>query len=180
MALYNQIVFVLLCLEILAFVLLIIPLPFTWRRRVFRAIATSPIIARLQYVLKIMFIFVGILFIDAVQRMIKVQQEGLQAKDRGTRGDIRSESDWRSRKFLAERNFYLTGFTLFLSLILSRTYSLVLELIQIQEDLAHLKSKGAPKGSDGQAQLKQLQKEYDELSAKYAQATSAVSNKKVD
>lgn len=33
------------------------------------------------------------------------------------------------------------GFTLFLSLILSRTYSLVLDLIKAQEDLAILKTK---------------------------------------
>lgn len=31
---------------------------------------------------------------------------------------------------MTERNWYLTGFTLFLSLILSRTYSLILELVR--------------------------------------------------
>ena len=83
--------------------------------------------------------------------------------------DLRSQTDYRSRKFLAgafhsrcsnlfclyrvlisttehrtERNFYLHGFTLFLSLILSRVYSLVLDLIKAQEDLAIIKSQVNP------------------------------------
>lgn len=45
--------------------------------------------------------------------------------------------DFRQR---SERNFYLHGFTLFLSLILSRVYSLVLDLIKAQEDLAIIKA----------------------------------------
>lgn len=80
---------------------------------------------------------------------------------------MRTQSDYRSRKFLsgkllpsgiqgcietfangpelfAERNFYLHGSCLLLSLILSRTYSLVLDLIKAQEELAIFK---AEKGS---------------------------------
>jgi hypothetical protein len=34
---------------------------------------------------------------------------------------------------------YMRGFTLFLSLILSRTFALILDLIKAQEDLATLK-----------------------------------------
>lgn len=39
----------------------------------------------------------------------------------------------------AQRNMYLTGFCLFLSLVLTRTFSIVLDLIQTQEDYAKLK-----------------------------------------
>ena len=40
---------------------------------------------------------------------------------------------------LSERDMYMRGFTLFLSLILSRTFTLILDLIKAQEDLATLK-----------------------------------------
>ena len=39
----------------------------------------------------------------------------------------------------AQRNMYLTGFCLFLSLVLTRTFAMVLDLIQTQEDYAKLK-----------------------------------------
>ncbi|KAL8291270.1 hypothetical protein RQP46_002248 [Phenoliferia psychrophenolica] len=181
MALYNQLVFALLCVEILTFLILIVPMPFTIRRKMFKAIATSPVLAKVQYALKIIFCFVALLFVDAVNQMRKIQREGALAKETGARADLRGENDYRSRKFLSERNFYIYSFTLFLSLILSRTYSLVLDLIKAQEDLAVLKTKVSSAGPAGESkQLKDLQKEYDALAVKYASATGAVADKKKD
>lgn len=74
------------------------------------------------------------------------------------------------------------GFTLFLSLILSRTYSLVLDLIKAQEDLAIAKTQlsGAGAGAGGATadseKLQALQKEYDALAAQVA----VKSDKRVD
>ena len=39
----------------------------------------------------------------------------------------------------AQRNTYLTGFCLFLSLVLTRTFYIVLDLIHTQEEYAKLK-----------------------------------------
>jgi len=39
----------------------------------------------------------------------------------------------------AQRNTYLTGFCLFLSLVLTRTFYIILELIRTQEEYAKLK-----------------------------------------
>lgn len=39
--------------EMLIFCALIVPLPFTWRRRLFTFISESPIIAKLQYGMKV-------------------------------------------------------------------------------------------------------------------------------
>ncbi|KAK4700781.1 B-cell receptor-associated protein 31, partial [Phenoliferia sp. Uapishka_3] len=173
----------------------------TSQRKMFKAIATSPILAKVQYALKIIFCFVALLFVDS-----KIQREGILAKETGARADLRGENDFRSRKFLSEvsfsvstllvarklmrlavpqRNFYIYSFTLFLSLILSRTYSLVLDLIKAQEDLAILKTKiGSGPGSDEgktQMQLADLQKEYDALANKYAEKTGeVVADKKID
>ncbi|GAA5916339.1 hypothetical protein JCM5296_003090 [Sporobolomyces johnsonii] len=150
MAIHNQLTFCLLLLEIATFAILIVPLPFTWRRALFKTIAESQIIAKVQYGLKITFIFVALLFVDAVNQMLKIHREKETLQEQGAvRQDLRSETDYRSRKFLAERNFYLHGFTLFLSLILSRTYSLVLDLIKAQEDLAILKQQaGHPEAKE--------------------------------
>jgi len=68
-------VFALLVFEMVVFMSLIIPLPFTIKRKLFAFISESPIIAKLQYGLKITFIFILILFLDSVNRVYRVQQE---------------------------------------------------------------------------------------------------------
>ncbi|GAA5827856.1 hypothetical protein JCM11251_007705 [Rhodosporidiobolus azoricus] len=141
MAIHNQISFVILCAEIMLFSVLVVPLPFTWRRALLKTIAESYVIAKLQYGLKIALIGVGTLFLDAVNQMLKIHREReLTAQAGAAPPDMRAQSDYRSRKFLSERNFYLHGACLFLALILSRTYSLVLELVKAQEDLAVIKA----------------------------------------
>ncbi|POW00539.1 hypothetical protein PSTT_13091 [Puccinia striiformis] len=161
--LYNWMVFSLLIIDIVTFIVLVMPLPFTWRRVLFRFLATSKLVAKLQYALKILFIFVTVLFVDSVQRMTKIHHEGEAAKEQGAGvgRDLRSETDWRSRKFLSERDMYMRGFTLFLSLILARTFSLILDLIKAQEDLATLK-----KQTSGQSREKGLS---EEIEKKYKQ-----------
>lgn len=46
-------VFLLLVSEMAIFLALIVPLPFTWRRKLFTFISESPIIAKLQYGMKV-------------------------------------------------------------------------------------------------------------------------------
>ena len=94
-------VFALLMLEMIIFGALIVPLPFTWRRKLFTFISESPLIAKLQYGMKvrhpalktcllselihgqITFIFILILFLDSVSRVYRVQAELQAVKDRG-------------------------------------------------------------------------------------------------
>jgi peptidoglycan hydrolase CwlO-like protein len=47
-------------------------------------------------------------------------------------------SEIQARKFYAQRNMYLCGFTLFLSLILNRTYVLVVDLLHAEDKLKAL------------------------------------------
>jgi B-cell receptor-associated protein 31 len=54
---------------------LIVPMPHAMRRRLFTFLSESPIIAKLQYGMKITFIFILILFIDSVNRVYRVQLE---------------------------------------------------------------------------------------------------------
>lgn len=50
----------------------------------------------------------------------------------------------QARKFYSQRNMYLCGFTLFLSLILNRTYVMILDVLRLEEEVKSLK--GDPKG----------------------------------
>lgn len=171
------------------------PLPFSARRKLFRFLATSEIVGRINYCIRITFIFVAVLFIDAFQRMIKVSQESHVNERAQGLHDFRSETNYHAKKFYAQRNVYLTGFTLFLSMILARTHSLVLDLINAQEELAA--SVGGSEGGAGSSivssdkkhqeeiqtmkkQMQQQQAEYNRLSDELAKAQSAVSDKKSD
>jgi len=146
MTLYYSLVFALLVTEMVVFMSLIVPMPFTWRRRLFNFISENPLIAKLQYGLKITFIFILILFIDSVNRVYRVQLEISTAHREGRAsaetvgGAARSEV--QARKFYSQRNMYLCGFTLFLSLILNRTYVMILDVLRLEEEVRRLQ--GSP------------------------------------
>lgn len=150
MTLYYSLVFLLLVSEMAIFLALIVPLPFTWRRKLFTFISESPIIAKLQYGMKITFIFILILFIDSVNRVYRVQVE-LAAFAKSERGGATvmggsERMEVQARKFYSQRNMYLCGFTLFLSLILNRTYVMILDVLRLEEEVKTLKGDPAVKG----------------------------------
>lgn len=113
----------------------------------------------------------------------------------------------QARKFYSQRNMYLTGFTLFLSLILNRTYGMILDVLRLEEKLrlyegdkhaggkqgekldpgfradqiGQLKRELGKKDKEIEAITKQaegLRKEYDELSVKYNQTNPGDGDKK--
>ncbi|WPH04906.1 Hypothetical protein R9X50_00780300 [Acrodontium crateriforme] len=152
MTLYYSLVFALLVFEMGVFMTLIIPLPFSLKRAIFTFISENPIVAKLQYGLKITFIFILILFIDSVNRVYRVQLELSQAKFQGgaaaaVAGHERMEV--QARKFYSQRNMYLCGFTLFLSLILNRTYVMILDVLRLEEELKQLKGQDTKKTKSG-------------------------------
>jgi len=211
MTLYYSLVFLLLVAEMSLFMLLIVPLPFTIRRKMFTFISESPLVAKLQYGMKITFIFILILFIDSVNRVYRVQVELAAASENagnaaGVMGHERMEV--QARKFYSQRNMYLCGFTLFLSLILNRTYIMILDVLRLEEkvkkyegdpkatgkeaeklanagnvgEIGRLKKELAEKDRDLQNLKKQaegLNREYGDLSDKYS-ATQADGTPKKD
>jgi B-cell receptor-associated protein 31 len=102
----------------------------------------------------------------------------------------------QARKFYSQRNMYLCGFTLFLSLILNRTYVMIIEVMRLEDqvrsyegtktntkeaeklavagkpgEVARLRKEVEQKDQDLKTlkkQSEQLHKSYDELSDKYA------------
>ncbi|KAL2255283.1 hypothetical protein VTK26DRAFT_3687 [Humicola hyalothermophila] len=202
MTLYYTLVFLLLVAEMALFMLLILPLPFAMRRKMFTFISENPVVAKVQYWLKITFIFILILFIDSVNRVYRVQVELAAATENqgasapAIMGHERLEV--QARKFYSQRNMYLCGFTLFLSLILNRTYIMILETLRLEDRLKQYEGGGknakeaeklAVAGDPGEiARLRReielrdrdietlkkqaagLHREYDSLAEKYGRA----------
>jgi hypothetical protein len=174
MTLYYSLVFALLVLEMVIFMALIVPIPFTWRRKLFTFISESPLVAKLQYGMKITFIFILILFIDSVNRVYRVQIElAASAKSNNQGAGVLGGSERmevQARKFYSQRNMYLCGFTLFLSLILNRTYVMILDVLRLEEEVKTLKGQpgGAKFGSSLQkaGQPGEVGKLKEELAAK--------------
>ncbi|KAK7698091.1 Endoplasmic reticulum transmembrane protein 3 [Diaporthe eres] len=183
--------------EMALFMFLIVPMPFSLKRRVFTFISENPIVAKLQYGLKITFIFILILFIDSVNRVYRVQVELSAVTEGGNNAQAimgHERLEVQARKFYSQRNMYLCGFTLFLSLILNRTYIMILEVLRLEEklkqyegtdknakqseklsqaggagEIAGLKRQLAKKDQDIETLKKQaegLHREYNELSEK--------------
>ncbi|KAG6334549.1 hypothetical protein ID866_4546 [Astraeus odoratus] len=226
MTIYYSLTFLLLAAEMGTFCILVFPLPYTVRKKLFRFLSESPIVAKVAYGLKISFMqviylvassptelccrFVGILFADALQRMFRVTAEAEMLKTGQGMKDARTESSVAARKFYAQRNMYLTGFCLFLSLVLTRTFAIILDLIHTQEEYAKLKkatansSKNTITVEDQAKQIDDLKKrlaeseaksrdfetlkkqaaqqaaEYDRLASEYNKANGLVSDKKAD
>ncbi|ORY25962.1 putative endoplasmic reticulum protein [Naematelia encephala] len=165
MTLYYTLCFGLLMSEIALFTTIIAPMPFSLRKKMFHFLSENPVVAKVQYALKITFIFVAVLFVDALQRMVRIAQEGAAAKAKQDMADVRTETNYAARRFYAQRNLYLTGSTLFLSLILSRVFYIILDFIQVQESYSALQHKTAKQsGANGEAE--ELRKRVQELEAK--------------
>ncbi|KAM0720572.1 hypothetical protein Q7P37_004708 [Cladosporium fusiforme] len=157
MTLYYSLVFALLVFEMLLFLSLIVPMPFKVKRGLFEFISTNPLVAKLQYGMKITFIFILILFVDSVNRVYRVQAELHLAKQQGNAAGAVAGSERmevQARKFYSQRNMYLCGFTLFLSLILNRTYTMILDVLRLEEENKRLTG-GDTKSETGKSGLGQ-------------------------
>ncbi|KAI0321325.1 endoplasmic reticulum protein [Amylostereum chailletii] len=210
MTIYYSLTFMLLVAEMATFCLIVAPLPFQVRKGFFRFLSESAFVGKIAYGLKISFIFIAILFLDALQRMFRVTAEVEMAKHGQGMQDVRTETNFAARKFYAQRNTYLTGFCLFLSIVLTRTFYIIQDLIHTQEEYAKLKNATAGKSRDGMAagdaakkieelerklaaanketrdfetlkkQAAQTHAEYDRLAEQYNKETGKVSNKRKD
>ncbi|KAI8087814.1 endoplasmic reticulum protein [Gilbertella persicaria] len=156
MAIYYVLTFGILVTEMILFGLLVLPLPSRWRHLSLKFISTSPAMAKAMYVLKIVFGFIFILFIDTINRLQRIESE---VEGEQHHHDYSYETSIKAKRFYAQRNLYLTGFTLFLSLILERTSALVLELLQREEDLKKAKTE-TTEITKGQQRLINMEDDY--------------------
>jgi hypothetical protein len=56
----------------------------------------------------------------------------------------------QARKFYSQRNMYLCGFTLFLSLILNRTYTMILDVLRLEEKVKRYEGNPTAGGKQGE------------------------------
>lgn len=79
----------------------------------------------------------------------------------------------QARKFYSQRNMYLCGFTLFLSLILNRTYVMILDQLRLEEEVKRLN--GDPKSKlDGKLDQAGGAGEIGRLKTELAQKTKDI------
>ncbi|KAG4300998.1 hypothetical protein PCANB_002665 [Pneumocystis canis] len=185
MTLYYSLVFTLLMIQMGLFFLLIMPLPKRLRRRLFKFISTSPIIAKVCYGSKITFIFILVLFLDSINRVFRATDSAKFASMGSLRDTYRS--DLQARKFYSQRNMYLCGFTLFLSLIIDRVYTLTLQVFKYEDMVTsmkaisddHVKSKALIEEiTELKRRIVDKDKEYNELSERYSRETRTGEDKK--
>lgn len=195
MAIYYALVFALLAIEMVLFTIVSLPLPRAIRRRVLQVFSIPFKLEQFQIGLKFVLMFVLILFIDLVNRVWLVSAELRTATDPHSNqqaaaiaGIINDRAEIQARRFYSQRNMYLCGFTLFLTLIIIRTYSLVAELTHTKDTLDQLKKSKPTTGVDAddvdevltlKAELKQkdedvaiLKEQAAKLSDEYHQVKS--------
>ncbi|KAG0053595.1 hypothetical protein BGZ83_000805 [Gryganskiella cystojenkinii] len=158
----------------IAFIALILPLPFKWRRGMLKFLSESPFMGHVQYVMKIVFIFVFILFLDSLNRIMKVER--IAETSPHHHHDHGAATHAAANRFIAQRNMYLTGFTLFLSLILNRTFFMILDLLKSEEKMEVIKKQAAQQSKEYQRVLESesnLKKEIKDLTEIVAHHSAA-------
>ncbi|KAI5307129.1 hypothetical protein KEM56_004189 [Ascosphaera pollenicola] len=143
--------------ELVVFMTLLIPLPLTIRHKIFTFISAHPAMEQIRHWSRIAFLFIAILFADSVNRVYRVQLElqNISRDQSGAAAALGAERlEVQARKFYSQRNMYLCGFTLFLSLILDRTSSYIRDIISLEMRLKKVTTKDTKEDSSEVARLK--------------------------
>lgn len=164
MAIQYVCAFAILATELTLFALISLPLPSKYRGPLLRALSTPFHSESVQIGIKCTFGFIAIMFADSVSRVNKVTNELTLRDGVDLQKGAVLRSEIQSRRFYAQRNMYLTGFCLFLSLVVYRTYALVFELLEMKEKIRVLEKEGASQSVLDK--IKALEEEKEALIAK--------------
>ncbi|KAI8899146.1 B-cell receptor-associated protein 31-like-domain-containing protein [Globomyces pollinis-pini] len=161
MSLLYQGVFAVLMIEVFAFLLLLAPLPLSWRVKLIKAASSSKLASSIAYGGRIIFIIVLVLFADNVNRSVSVKEQHDHHHDKESSHvhDSNTDTFLHAKMFQAQRNMYLTGSVLFLGLVLNRFFNLILELHTNEQKTEILKQQAAKTTKE---YLKLLDKEQKE------------------
>ena len=112
-----------------------------------------------------------------MNRVYRVQRELIEAGNAQTGGRAgvapilgHERMEVQARKFYSQRNMYLCGFTLFLSLILNRTYVLILDILRLEEEVKLGRSSGTKGIQDYETLKEELRKKDIDLQAMKSQS----------
>jgi uncharacterized protein YrzB (UPF0473 family) len=160
---------------------------------------------QVRYFAQIAFIIVVVLFIDSFNRSFKTQ-EHQEDHDHHHHHDAKTDSFLHAKLFQAQRNMYLTGSVIFLSLVLNRFYKMLIDIVRNEEKMEILKQQAAKttkeylllldkdqqKGDSGEVsklkkeleivkkQAEQTNQEYLRLTDRYTALENAKSGNAVD
>lgn len=177
MALYYNLVFFLLVVEMAFFAILSLPFPRRLRKTVLKTVSAPFKSEQFQIALKCIFGFILVLFIDSVNRVYSVTAElqSISPNVPTPLNVLNDRAEVQSRRFYAQRNMYLCGFTLFLTLILTRTYSLVAELIETKDKLDVIGQDNSTPESEEVIALRNSLKEKDDQLERLKEQAAALS-----
>lgn len=103
---------------------LLIPMPKRFRRKMVLGVTQSSLIKNLYSALVVVFLFVVFAFIQSTMEANEASAVHADAN----RDDVLGGLNIRMRMFRAQRNFYVSGGSLFLLLVLNRFYGFILEM----------------------------------------------------
>jgi len=135
MSIQWTIVFAILSFEMLLCLILVLPLPLSIRKYMWKFFATSSLIQKSRTFVIFMAVVLLALFIDAY-REARHNTEGAHGHMDVNIPMANSQPylQQQSKYFRAQRNMYISGFTLFLGLILYRFIFVLADLYKIQEN----------------------------------------------
>lgn len=146
MTIHYTLIFAFLLLEIAVYIILILPLPIKLRKTLLHWLTISDFAQKLSTIQTYLLFMVGIFFLDSLKTSINLKQEEENAHNSEIESghhhhhdSILQDQKLHLRRFYAERNAYLTGFTLFVSLALNRIVVLLKNLCNKEEEFEILK-----------------------------------------
>lgn len=167
--------------ELAATILLLIPFisPTRWHH-IFKSRFLRSIGNMSHIYFKMFLLLLVLFFIDAIREMRKYSGE-LADQSRGDHGHhLDAEMQAHMRLFRAQRNFYISGFSLFLWVVLQRLATLISRLAVTMAD-SEAAMKQAKSASDAAAQLlKQEKVEQEEDQQKEANVSNEIKELKED
>lgn len=104
--------------------ILLVPMPKRFRRKLVLGVTGSTLAKKLHSAFVAVFFFVIFMFI---QSAIEAHDAGIVHAE-SNRDDVMTSLNIRMRMFRAQRNFYVSGGSLFLLLVLNRFYSFIVEM----------------------------------------------------
>jgi len=159
--------------EIAALLLLLIPFisPRTWNK-LFKSRLLKGLESQLIYYFYVLVTILVLFFLDAIREMRKYSDDPQDSSHSHHDGHLDVQMQTHMRLFRAQRNFYISGFALFLCLVIRRMVTLLSNnaCLDVEKEAAMKQAQSASraaeelmKGGDGSDELKEklAQKEIE-------------------
>eukprot|EP01027_Heterolobosea_sp_BB2_P012441 GEZU01018034.1.p1 GENE.GEZU01018034.1~~GEZU01018034.1.p1 ORF type:complete len:207 (-),score=53.92 GEZU01018034.1:667-1254(-) len=138
MTIQWYIVLLFLGLEMLCYLSLVMPLPVVLKKKVFQWVNTPYMSAKLHTIFRVSLMILGTLLIDSCRTWYKLRGEEVYGVE--TAASIGNSIDqagaMQASLYLAQRNAFLSGFAVFMLLVLRRFSTILTEVYKLEKHLA--------------------------------------------